>query len=92
MPNKLKAPTPDTLAEPHYYAVENYRGDPFEAGKPVPYRKGSALHRALRIFADCNNPISRRQFIELGGTARDLDRLITSGKVREFVSPAPTRR
>ena len=77
----LQTPTLDVPAEPHYDAVEDYRGDPFEKGARIPYRRGSALYRACAIFAGCSNPITRRRFIELGGVERDLDRLVDAGRV-----------
>ena len=77
----LQAPTLDTAAEPYYDAVDDYRGDPFEPGVRIPYRRGSALYRACAIFAGCSNPITRRRFIELGGVERDLDRLVDAGRV-----------
>jgi hypothetical protein len=68
-------------AEPHYQTAEDYRGDPSSPGAPIPYRKGSALYCALAIFRDCANPITRSQFIELGGRPQVLDRLLKAGLV-----------
>ena len=77
----LDAPLVYVPAEPHYQTAEDYRGDPFSSGAPIPYRKGSALYRALAIFRDCANPITRSQFIELGGRPQVLDRLLKAGLV-----------
>ena len=77
----LVAPINYKAAEPHYGAVEDYRGTPFGPGAPIPYRRGSALYRALAIFRDCSNPITEARFIELGGRSKDLERLVLNGKV-----------
>ena len=71
-------------AEPEYHAVLDHRGTPFGPGEPLPYRKGSALHRALAIFRDHSLPITRPRFVACGGDPRDLDRLIAAGHVARF--------
>lgn len=76
----LQAPPP----EPEYHTFEDHRGTPFGPGAPIPYRKGSALHRALAIFRDHSRPITRSRFAECGGSPRDLDRLIEAGHVVMF--------
>jgi hypothetical protein len=77
----LNTPLFHVPAEPHYETTEDYRGDPFSSGAPIPYRKGSSLYRALAIFRDCANPITRGRFIELGGRSEVLDRLLNAGLV-----------
>ena len=76
----IKAPPP----EPEYHSVEDHRGTPFGPGTPLPYRKGSALYRALAIFRDHSLPITRTRFINCGGNSRDFDRLIEAGHVVRF--------
>jgi len=70
-----------TNAEPEYHTVRDHRGTPFGPGELLPYRKGSALHRALEIFRDHSRPITRARFVACGGDPRDLDRLIAAGHV-----------
>jgi hypothetical protein len=70
-----------TNAEPEYDTVRDHRGTPFGPGEPLPYRKGSKLHRALEIFRDHSLPITRARFVACGGEPRDLDRLIAAGHV-----------
>ncbi len=76
----LQAPPP----EPEYHSVEDHRGTPFGPGAPIPYRKGSALYRALAIFRDHSRPITRSRFVECGGSPRDLERLIEADHVVMF--------
>ena len=76
----LQAP----LREPEYHTVEDHRGTPFGPGAPIPYRKGSALYRALAIFRDHSRPITGSRFVECGGSPRDLERLIEAGHVVMF--------
>jgi hypothetical protein len=73
-----------TNAEPEYDTVRDHRGTPFGPGEPLPYRKGSALYRALAIFRDHSRPITRTRFVACGGDPRDLDRLIEAGHVARF--------
>ncbi len=70
--------------EPEYASVLDHRGTPFGPGEPIPYRKGSRLHRALAIFRDHSLPITRARFVACGGDPRDLDRLVAAGHVARF--------
>lgn len=70
-----------TNAEPEYHTVRDHRGTPFGPGEPMPYRKGSALYRALAIFRDHSRPITKARFVACGGHPSDLDRLIADGHV-----------
>lgn len=79
-----QAPVKAPAAEPEYHTVLDHRGTPFGPGEPLPYRKGSALHRALAIFRDHSLPITRARFVACGGDPRDLDRLIAAGHVARF--------
>ena len=80
----LQAPEKAPAAEPEYHTVLDHRGTPFGPGEPLPYRKGSALHRALAIFRDHSLPITRTRFVACGGDPRDLGRLIAAGHVVRF--------
>jgi hypothetical protein len=73
-----------TNAEPEYHTVRDHRGTPFGPGGSMPYRKGSTLHRALEIFRDHSQPITRSRFMACGGDPRDLDRLIAAGHVERI--------
>lgn len=88
----LATPPLEVPLEPCYHTAGDHRGDPFGPGEPIPYRRGTALHRAMGIFASASNPITRRRFIELGGLPRDLDRLLVAGDVVmfDFQTPPPT--
>ena len=88
----LTLPPLEVPLEPWYHTARDHRGDPFGPGEPIPYRRGTALHRAMAIFASASNPITRRRFVELGGLPRDLDRLLATGDVVafDFQTPTPT--